>query len=340
MASNSRTRIQDVAAAAGVSIKTVSRVMNEEPGVRPETGARVREAMASLNYQPSLHARSLAGKRSRLLGLIYENPSANYVFDVQHGAMAKCREAGLRLIVQSCNDLGDALISEVLAMVEQTHVDGLIVTPPLSSNRALIAALDARGLPFVRVAPDELEHPSPYVEMDDHAAAREITAYLLGLGHRRIGFISGHPDHHSSRLREAGFRAELTSRGIDPDTQPMEQGYNDYASGREAARRMLSKASRPTAVFASNDDMAAGLILAAHEFGIEVPGELSVAGFDDTQLAGIVWPTLTTIHQPTREMSHVATELLIDLITGGNPPAATRLEYRMMTRGSTAPLAG
>lgn len=340
MATSSRTRIQDVAAAAGVSIKTVSRVMNDEPGVRPETGARVREAMASLNYQPSLHARSLAGKRSRLLGLIYENPSANYVYDIQHGAMAKCREAGLRLIVQSCNDLGESLIAEVLAMAEQTHVDGLIVTPPLSSNPALIAALDARALPFVRIAPDKLEHASPYVEMDDEAAAREMTAYLLGLGHRRIGFIAGHPDHHSSRLREAGYRAELASRGIDPDSQPIEQGYNDYASGREAARRMLSKASRPTAVFASNDDMAAGLILAAHEFGIDVPGELSVAGFDDTQLAGIVWPTLTTIHQPTREMSHAATGLLIDLITDGDPPHANRLDYRMMTRGSTAPLTG
>ncbi len=340
MASGSRTRIQDVAAAAGVSIKTVSRVMNDEPGVRTETGVRVRAAMANLDYQPSLHARSLAGKRSRLLGLVYENPSANYVFDIQSGAMAKCREAGLRLILQSCNDLGDTLIAEVLAMAEQTHVDGLIVTPPLSGNRALIAALDARGLPFVRIAPDGMAHATPFVEMDDEAAAREMTAYLLGLGHRRIGFIAGHPDHHSSRLRAAGYRAELASRGIDPAGQPLEQGFNDYASGREAARRMLSKADRPTAVFASNDDMAAGLILAAHELGIDVPRELSVAGFDDTQLAGIVWPTLTTIHQPTREMSYAATGLLIEMITGGDPPPATRLDYRMMTRGSTAPLTG
>jgi LacI family transcriptional regulator len=271
MASSSRTRIQDVAAAAGVSIKTVSRVMNNEPGVRPEKCARVRAAMAELDYQPSLHARSLAGKRSRLLGLVYENPSPNYVFDIQSGAMARCREAGLRLIVQSCNDLDDTLIAEVLAMAEQTHVDGLIIAPPLSGNRALIAALDARGLPFVRIAPDGVAHSSPYVEMDDEAAAREMTAYLLGLGHRRIGFIAGHPDHHSSRLRASGYRAELASRGIDPAGQPLEQGFNDYASGREAARRMLSKANRPTAVFASNDDMAAGLILAAHELGSTCP---------------------------------------------------------------------
>lgn len=335
-----RTRIQDVAAAAGVSIKTVSRVMNDEPNVLDEKRARVRAAMSSLNYQPSLHARSLAGKRSRLLGLVYENPSANYVFDIQSGAMAKCRESGLRLILQSCNDLGDTLIAEVLAMAEQTHVDGLIVTPPLSGNRDLLAALDRRGLPFVRIAPGDLAHGSPYVEMDDEAAAREMTAYLLGLGHRRIGFIAGHPDHHSSRLRETGYRAELASRGLDPADQPREQGYNDYASGREAARRMLSRADRPTAVFASNDDMAAGLILAAHELGIDVPRELSVAGFDDTQLAGIVWPTLTTIHQPTRDMSYAATGLLIDAITGGDPPPATQLGYRMMIRGSTAPFAG
>lgn len=332
-----RTRIQDVAAAAGVSFKTVSRVMNNEAGVRDETRTRVRAAMASLDYQPSLHARSLAGKRSFLLGLVYDNPSANYVFDVLSGAMAKCREAGLRLILQSCADLGDTLIAEVLAMAEQTHVDGLIVTPPLSGNAELIAALDARALPFVRMAPDGTAHASPYVEMDDRAAAHEITTFLLDLGHRRVGFIAGHPEHHSSRLRMEGWRTALRSRGIDPDRQPVEQGFNDYLSGQEAGARMLARADRPTAVFSSNDDMAAGLIHEAHRLGIAVPRGLSVAGFDDTQLAAIVWPTLTTIHQPVREMSYTATRLLIDLIDNGGPPPATRLAHRMMKRGSTAP---
>ena len=332
-----RKTIDDVAALAGVSIKTVSRVMNLEKGVRPATRERVEAAMAELNYQPSLPARSLAGGRSNLIGLVYENPSANYVFNVQTGAIAKCRDLGIRLFLQSCNDLGDRLIEEVLAVVDQTHVDGLVITPPVSANHDLIRSLDARGVTFVRMAPDDFIHGSPVVEIDDEAAAREMTAYLLALGHRRIGFIAGRPDHFSSRLRLKGFREEMRAWGIDPAAGSIEQGVNDHQSGLEAARRMLASSSRPTAIFASNDDMAAGPIVAAHELGIDIPDELSIAGFDDTQVAAIVWPTLTTIHQPVYDMAFAATGLLIDLVKGLEVPQVTKLGYRMVRRASTAP---
>jgi LacI family transcriptional regulator len=331
-----RKTIDDVAALAGVSIKTVSRVMNSEPGVRPETRVKVQQAIAELNYKPSLPARSLAGKRSNLIGLIYDNPSANYVFDVQNGAIARCREADLRLFIQSCNDLGESLIDEVLAMVEQTHVDGLVIAPPISSDAVLIEALEGRNVRFVRIAPGT-EHRSPAVTMDDQAAAREMTAYLIGLGHKRIGFIIGHPDHVSSPQRREGFRQAMLEAGLDPDSQPVEQGYNDIASGSEAALRMLALPEPPTAIFASNDDMAAGVIRAAHERGVDVPSRLSVAGFDDSQIAGIVWPPLTTIHQPTADMANAATRLLIDLLKGKETPPVTQLAYTLVKRGSTAP---
>lgn len=330
-----RTTIDDVAAAAGVSIKTVSRVLNDEPGVRSETRNRVRDAIASLSYRPSLPARSLAGKRSNLLGLVYDNPSANYVFDVQSGAMARCRNAHLRLFIQSCNDLGGESVEEVLAMIDQTHVDGLVVTPPLSSDPALIAALDERRLPYVRLAPDDTSKGGPCVIMDDEAAAHDMTAHLLGLGHRRIGFVAGHPDHPSSRLRRRGYQAALDAADVGA-SQPIEQGYNDTASGYEAGRRLLSAAERPTAIFASNDDMAAGVVQAAHELGIDVPRQLSVAGFDDSQIAAIVWPALTTIRQPAYEMAFTAAGLLIDLIRGRPAPARTELAYTLVQRGSTA----
>jgi LacI family transcriptional regulator len=332
-----RKTIDDVAALAGVSIKTVSRVLNDEPSVRPDTRGRVEDAMAALNYQPSLPARSLAGRRSNLIGLVYENPSANYVFDVQSGAMARCREGKLRLFIQSCNGLGDQLLGEVLAMIEQTHVDGLVVTPPLSANRALIALLERQGLPFVRIGPDEEDFDSPAVVIDDEAAAAAMTDYLLDLGHQRIGFITGHPEHGSSHLRKLGYRRAFAARRRKAPEDLTEQGYNTAASGREAALLLLRRADRPTAIFASNDDMAAGVVLAAHELGLEVPRDLSVAGYDDTQLARIVWPTLTTIHQPTYNMSHCATGLLIDLIRGNDVPRVTRLEFTMQKRGSTAP---
>lgn len=331
-----RRTIHDVAATARVSIKTVSRVLNEEAGVRPETRLRVREAMTALDYQPSLPARSLAGRRSNLVVLIFENPSANYLSDVQGGAMAKCRDARFRLLIQSCDGLGVAMIDEVLATIQQTHVDGAVITPPLSADRALIAALDARGLPFVRIAPDDLDHGSPVVVIDDAQAAREMTGFLIDSGHRGIGFVAGHPDHHSSRLRLEGFRAALTAGGLDAAAAPVEQGYNDFASGLEAGRRMLGRSLRPSAIFASNDDMAAGVVFAAHEAGLRVPADVSVSGFDDTRLASMVWPPLTTIHQPSYDMAYAATGLLIDLIRDKPAPRSTRLDHTLVKRGSTA----
>ncbi|WP_129794152.1 LacI family DNA-binding transcriptional regulator [Sphingosinicella sp. CPCC 101087] len=331
-----RKTIDHVAALAGVSIKTVSRVLNDEPSVRADTRRRVREAMAALNYQPSLPARSLAGRRSNQLGLVYENPSANYVYAVQSGAIARCRESGLRLLIQACGGDGEQRIGEILAMVAQTHVDGLVVTPPLSADSQLVEALRRRGLPFVLIAPEGAGEGAPAVMMDDRAAAREMTEHLLGLGHRRIGFVAGHPGHSSSRLREQGWRAALAAAGLDAEAAPREQGFNTAPSGREAAHRLLERPDRPTAIFAGNDDMAAGVILAAHECGVAVPSELSVAGFDDTELAGIVWPTLTTVHQPVYDMAHRATGLLIDLVRGVQVPPVTWVGHDLKKRASTA----
>src|SRR5262245_44543280 len=183
--------IHDVARAAGVAIKTVSRVLNDEPNVRDETRARVQAVVKALNYHPSLSARGLASRRSYLVALVYANPSANYVVDVTHGAMTRCRQARFQLLVHQCSERGEALTREIMGIMDQTHADGLIVTPPLSESPELIEALDRRSLPFVRIAPNEIRHGSPYVDIDDEGAAREMTEYLIGLGHRRIGFIIG-----------------------------------------------------------------------------------------------------------------------------------------------------
>lgn len=331
-----RRTIYDVARIADVSIKTVSRVLNDEPSVRPATRDRVLSVMTLLNYQPSLHARSLASRRSNLLALVIQNPSANYFFDVQSGAMAKCRAAHQRLLVQSCDGQGAELIDDVLAMAAQTHVDGAVITPPLSANRELIAALDERRIPFVRIAPDEVDHVSPAVVIDDEAAAREMTAFLLRQGHRSIGFVAGHPAHHSGKLRLDGFRAELASQNGGVAFM-IEQGYYTVKSGREAGRRLLDRSDRPTAVFAANDDMAVGVLSAAQERGLRVPEDLSVAGFDDTPIASAVFPALTTVHQPVYDMAFAATALLIDTIRGRHAQRTIRLRYTLIERGSTAP---
>jgi LacI family transcriptional regulator len=333
-----RKTIHDVARAAGVAIKTVSRVLNDEPNVRPETRARVLAAAEQLQYLPSLSARSLAGRRSFLIGLIYENPSANYLIDLQHGAMARCRKEKFRLFVHQCSGHGEELIRDVMGLIDQTHVDGLVVSPPLSEASPLIAALDQRNIPFVRIAPSDRQHSAPYVDMDDEGAAREMTEHLLSLGHRRIGFIVGHPNHIASSLRLRGYRSALEQHRIDFDPAYVKQGWFVFESGLQAARELLTLPTPPTAVFASNDDMAAGVLLAAHELGIPVPRRLSVAGFDDTYIARIVWPRLTTVHQPSYDLAFSATDLLLLSLKNGDAPKSARLPYKVIPRESTGPL--
>lgn len=334
-----RKTIHDVAKAAGVAIKTVSRVLNDEPNVRPETRARVLAAAEQLQYLPSLSARSLAGRRSYLIGLIYENPSANYLIDLQHGSMARCRKEKFRLFVHQCSGHGEELIRDVNGLIDQTHVDGLIVSPPLSEVSSLLAALDQRGLPFVRIAPSDIQHSSPYVDMDDEGAAREMTEHLISEGHRRIAFIIGHPNHIASSLRLRGYRAALEAHGIVFDPAYVKQGYFVFESGLEAARELLTLPTPPTAVFASNDDMAAGVLLAAHELSIPVPQRLSVAGFDDTYISRIVWPRLTTVHQPSYDLAFTATDLLLHSLKNGDAPKSARLPHKLIRRESTGPLA-
>jgi LacI family transcriptional regulator len=333
----SRKTIHDVAKAAGVAIKTVSRVLNDEPNVRPETRARVLAAAEQLQYQPSLSARSLAGRRSYLIGLVYENPSANYLVDLQHGAMARCRQEKFRLFVHQCSGRGEELLRDIMGLIDQTHVDGLIVSPPLSESAPLMAALDQRNLPFVRIAPNDLTHPSPYVDMDDEGAAREMTEYLISEGHRRIGFIIGHPNHIASSLRQRGYRAALAHHHIAFDAAYVRQGYFVFESGLEAARELLTLPNPPTAVFASNDDMAAGVLLAAHELAIPVPQRLSIAGFDDTYISRIVWPRLTTVHQPSYDLAFCATDLLLHCLKDGDGPKTARLPHKLIRRESTGP---
>jgi LacI family transcriptional regulator len=333
-----RKTIHDVARAAGVAIKTVSRVLNDEPNVRDETRARVLAAVEALSYSPSLSARSLAGHRSSLIGLIYENPSANYIVDVQHGAMARCRQERFRLFVHQCSGRDEELIRDVIGLVDQTHVDGLVVCPPLSESSHLIGALDRRKLPFVRISPNDLEHPSAYVDMDDEEAAKQMTEHLIGLGHTRIGFISGHPGHHSSGLRLRGFRRALREHDIAVDPACLKQGFFVFESGLEAGRELLSLPQPPTAIFASNDDMAAGVLLAAHQIGVAVPRDLSVVGYDDTYIARIVWPRLTTVHQPSYDLAWSATDLLLQSLRNGIAAHSARLPYRLVIRDSTAPV--
>jgi LacI family transcriptional regulator len=331
-----KASIDDVAKAAGVAIKTVSRVLNNEPNVRDETRARVLAAVKRLNYHPSPSARSLASRRSYLIGLVYDNPGGNYTIEVQRGALARCREGKFLLLLHEVSGTGDELTQDVMAFANQTHIDGLILAPPLSEATSIMQALDEYNLPFTRIAPDEGKHRSPYVDMDDEGAAREMTEYLIGLGHRRIAFIMGRPGHFSSGQRLKGYKAALKAHKLSFNPDYVRHGDFLFESGLEGGRHLLALPERPTAIFAANDDMAAGALMAAHEMGVAVPEDLSVAGFDDAAISRTVWPPLTTVSQPTYELSYSAADLLIKGLLSGTPPKPVRLPHKLIPRASTA----
>lgn len=329
--------IYNVAEAAGVSIKTVSRVLNRESNVRPETRNQVMAAVSALNYRPNVSARSLAGARSYLLGLLYDNPSAGYMGDVQLGVTARCRAQGYHLVVEPVDCGAADAATGVAELLATLKLDGLILTPPVCDHPGVLQLLDEQRTPYVRIAPDGDLDRAARVQMDDRAAAYQMTLRLLDLGHREIGFIRGHPDHGASHLRYAGYAEALSANGVEVRPERLEQGFFTFRSGVQAAERLLSRKGL-TAIFASNDDMALGAMTVAARLGLDVPGDLSVAGFDDTPGARVVWPQLTTVRQPVGDMAALAADLLIarELHAPDGAPTSRQLEFQIMERESTA----
>ena len=331
--------IYDVAKRAGVSIKTVSRVINHQPNVSPPARERVMEAVMALSYRPNFFARGLASERSLLIGLLYDNPSASYLASLQIGALTQCRDEGYHLIVEELNAQNPGLADEVRALVTQSSLHGVILTPPLCDSAAVIDALIAMQVPMVRIAPERSMPSAPGVSIDDRRAAFDMTVYLIGLGHRRIGFIKGHPEHGAANARFEGYRAALKQAGISYDDQIVAQGYFSYQSGMDAAMELLSLKHRPSVIFAANDDMAAAVLAASQRFNLKLPAQLSVAGFDDSLVAQVVWPPLTTCRQPIKEMAAAAVSMLTQK-PGERTVLDRRLDHELIVRQSTAPPGG
>ena len=328
-----RSNIRDVAARAGVAVKTVSRVLNGHPYVSAETKARVEDAMQALEFRPSIAARILSGAKSNQVALIYDNHSPYYMFQIQTGCWEYCKQNGIRLLAQPVDVADPRVGDQVRGLVTETHVDGIILSSPVTDCEAVLRALDGLDIPFVRISPGTNHALTSSVFMDDAQAADDMTTHLINQGHRRIGFIKGHPNHAASDDRLFGYRRALDRAGISFEPSLVCDGEFDFDSGVRGAVALLDLPDRPTAIFASNDDMAAGVLAVAHDRGIDLPGELSVAGFDDTTLARTVWPPLTTIHQPMAELARAAAEVLI----AGGDISHRRLPHTLIERASVAP---
>lgn len=333
--------IQDVARAAGVSAMTVSRVVNGGSNVREATRTAVRQAIQRLDYRPNAAARTLAGGAPLQIGLLYANPSGAYLSRFLIGALAEARRAGCHLVLEPCEGDGPHAPVDAAHRVARAGVQGVLLPPPLSESTAVHAALAEAELPWAAIAGAPTLAGRPSVRIDDRAAAATMTSHLLDLGHRRIGFIRGAEDHYVSHDRWDGFADALREAGLDPATMPVECGDFTYRSGLAATERLLASASRPTAIFASNDDMAAAAIGVAHRRGLSVPQDVTIVGYDDTALATTVWPELTTIRQPIVEMAEQGLAMLLDAVRGVSDAAPERmLDHELILRASSGPPPG
>jgi LacI family transcriptional regulator len=308
-----RPTINDIARLAGVSKKTVSRVINASPYVQKETRERIEAVIAEHGYAPDPQARGLAFRRSFLIGLVYDNPNPQYVVNMQLGLLDGMKGSGFELVVHPCNRASPTFLSDLRGFIERQKLFGVVLTPSVSEDERVAALMGDIGCEYVRVASVSLDTPAHMLETRDRLGGEAAAHHLAELGHTRVAFISGPPSFRSSRERREGFETGLAARGLSLEPRYSQEGAYTFESGIECAAALLALTPRPTAIFAGNDEMAAGVLQAARQSGVRVPEDLSVVGFDDFEIARRLWPSLTTIRTPTREIGRLAVERLMGL---------------------------
>ena len=336
---NAAPTIADVAREAECSPMTVSRVINGEGNVREEMRELVQAAIRKLNYSPNRAARSLAGGDQLRIALLFDNPSSSYLAEFLMGALEEATRRDIHLEVQSCDNSPDH--AQLIAGLVEGGVRGFILPPPLCDDQRVLDLIAAKEGIAVAVGPGKAEGSQGSVLIDEYGAAYDMTRHLIGLGHKRIGFIIGNPEQVASGKRLDGYRAAMIEAGLDPSDDLIAQGQFTYRSGMVAAEKLLSVRPYPTAIFASNDDMAAATVAVAHRRELDVPSDITVTGFDDTDLASSIWPELTTIRQPIRQMTAKAVEMIAEKARLRRPTRKLAEEsvvfpYQLIRRNSDA----
>lgn len=333
--------IDDVAKAAGVARVTVSRVLNNGANVRPQTRERVQRAVEELGYSVNQQARALASGMGRQIMLIHAHspelePNSYYNAGLELGALRGCSSLGFDLVTRAV-DPEDANRFRVLSSIlERDRPGGIILSPPLSDDIQLIETARRTGVQVVAVSAGENARASVLaVGIDERAGGYDIGRHLISLGHRRVGFIKGPSEHRAAALRYDGFVQALHEAGIDGEPWTASGDFT-FRSGVEATEQLLRNRAGVTAIACANDDMAAGVMLALHRAGLEIPQMMSVTGFDDTPMSEIVWPPLTTIRQPIKDLATRAVQLLVDSQSNGGVHYES-LAFELIVRESTSP---
>ena len=331
--------INDVARLANVSKKTVSRVINHSPLLNSDTRLRVETVIRELGYVPNPQARALALRHNFLIGLIHDNPNAQMVLGVQQGILEALQGTDFELIVRPVDRRSPAMLDDIRDLLERQRLYGVVLLPPISENDELAQLCEDLGVRYTRMGSAELDDPDHMVASNDREAVREATAHLIGQGHRLIGLIQGPEGFRSAAERRLGFEDALANADIRLPRSLIAEGNYTFEAGIAAANRLLDLSPRPTAIFASNDEMAAGVVHAARQRGISVPEDLSVIGFDDTAIAAHIWPPLTTVRWPIISMARSAAMKLVgDVIAPDSPEENSSMFLSTLVhRASVAP---
>ncbi|MEI9903895.1 MAG: LacI family DNA-binding transcriptional regulator [Asticcacaulis sp.] len=337
--------IYDVAELAGVSAKTVSRVLNEDGAVKVDTRERVLSAMSRLDYRPNNQARQLRlGQSKTSVGMLLEDPAGGYQSRFHHAMLMACMESGNYLAIELF-ELGQTdFQGDFERFLADAQIKAMVLLPPLCDFGPLKSLLKAHNIQCVLISPTTPDTHYASVAMDDRLAARDVTDYLLSLGHKRIAHIAGHPDHAAAFLRRQGFYEAFDAIGIPrPPREYIAEGLFNFRSGIAAAEKLLNLPDRPTAIFASNDEMAAAACSVAHKMGLRIPEDLAVVGFDDAPISSAVWPPLTTVRQPYLDMARRSLAILNaagDSIQASDTQMRHIVPHEIVRRESTAPKSG
>ena len=330
-----RSTISDVARRAGVSNRTVSRVLNQSPLVNLATRERVSAIMAQMDYAPDPQARALALGRSFLVGFIYDNPNPQYVLHMLHGLLDGVRGTGFEVVVHPRDRGAPDLLKDVRAFVQRLNLDGVVLPPSLAESEPLADMLKDLRCPYVRIASASFDERSRMIVTQERLASMEVARHLTGLGHRRVAHISGPDSFRSARERRQGFEAGLAEAGFGLDPAYVLEGAYDFASGVACAERLLALQPRPTAIYAANDEMAAGAMLAAADLGLRIPQDISIVGYDDFDIASRLRPALTCVRNPIRDVGRIASSRLVDLALGRDASLEEPPKPTLIVRGST-----
>jgi LacI family transcriptional regulator len=318
---------------------TVSRVINQNVKVSDPLRTKVMASIKALNYSMNMAARSTrSGMGGMRIGVLYSNPSSSYLNEVMLGGLEQSSRLGCQLILEKCGGLASQ--KTAMKRLLDSGVDGIILPPPLCDSSATVQMLTKAGIPVLALATAKPLEAVSAVRIDDFQGALTMTRHLVKLGHTKIGFIKGDPTHTPTELRYEGFVAGLKEAGLEPNPNWVAEGLFTYRSGLDAGRALLDRPDKPTAIFASNDDMAAAVVAIAHGKHIRIPEDLSVCGFDDTPVASTIWPELTTIHQPIVAMGRTAVSTIFEKIKASKGEARVEpvhhlMKFTLMERGST-----